>query len=101
MNAKRFLIGVGVGAALSYTGVVAAVVVSASNGTTAPPSRPPAVEASYSHEVLQADAWMTQGMSSPGAATMPNDAQRKRSSDPAYVAALEQHQAQIDRMLAR
>lgn len=99
MSAKRFLVGFGVSVTLFYASAV--VVVAAKNDTTSGPSRPPAVQTNYSHQQLQSDAWMTQGMSSPQASTMPNDAQRQRSSDPAYVVALEQHQEQIDRMLAR
>jgi hypothetical protein len=60
----------------------------------------------YSHELLQQDAEMTQRMSTP-AADGPmqsggvRDTQLDHSQDPAFVRALEQHQADIDRMLAR
>lgn len=60
----------------------------------------------YSHELLQRDADMTQRMSAPDA-TGPmqsgqvRDAQLDHSQDPAFVGALEEHQADIDRMLAR
>ncbi len=59
----------------------------------------------YSHEDLQSDANMTQQMSTPNANTDSqyhgNDAQLERSQHQGYVRALEQHQADIDRMLAR
>ena len=70
-----------------------------------PPSRRPTTGASYSHDQLQGDANMTQQMSTPNAATgsqtHARDGQLARSQDPGYLAALEQHQADIDRMLAR
>lgn len=59
----------------------------------------------YPHEDLQSDANMTQQMSTPNANTDSqyhgNDAQLERSQNPGYVRVLEQHQADIDRMLAR
>jgi hypothetical protein len=72
------------------------------------PSRPatrPAVVAGFSHDQLQRDADMTQQMSAPSANTGSqahrNDGQLDRSQSPGYVEALEQHQADIDRMLAQ
>ena len=61
---------------------------------------------SYSHEQLQRDAGMTQQMSVPNASGpmeqyQTRDPQLDRAQDPAYVGALEQHQRDIDRMLAR
>jgi hypothetical protein len=76
---------------------------------SAPPSRrtttPPSV-AVTNHGQLQLDADMTQRMSTPNAAGPMQagkirDAQLAHSSDPAFVARLEQHQREIDRMLAR
>ena len=68
-----------------------------------PVPRGPAVVSS--HETLQNDADMTQRMSTPnadtGSAAHRGDAQLERSQSPGYVQALEQHQAQIDQMLAR
>lgn len=65
----------------------------------------PASTSGYSHELLQSDAYMTQQMSAPNANTdsqsHAGDAQLDRSQNPGYVAALEHHQADIDRMLAR
>lgn len=60
----------------------------------------------YSHELLQRDATMTQRMSTPNAdGPMQRgevyDAQLDHSQSPGFVRALEQHQADIDRMLAR
>lgn len=59
----------------------------------------------YSHELLQSDANMTQQMSDPNADTGRqnhlNDPQLSRSTDEDYLRLLEQHQADIDRMLAR
>jgi hypothetical protein len=69
-------------------------------GATSPPS----VTATYSHEVLQRDADMTQQMSAPSANTSAqlhrDDEQLVRSQDPAYLRGLEQHQAGLDQMLA-
>ena len=75
---------------------------------TGTPGTPPSSSGSsgYSHELLQQDAEMTQRMSTP-AADGPmqsggvRDTQLDHSQDPAFVRALEQHQADIDRMLAR
>jgi hypothetical protein len=68
---------------------------------------PNSASGAYSHEVLQRDAEMTQRMSTPNAdgpmqrGTV-RDAQLEHSQeDPAFVGALEQHQADIDRMLGR
>lgn len=68
-------------------------------------SKPPASStATYTHEMLQSDADMTQQMSAPSANTSSqahrHDAQLARSQNPAYVDALEQHQAALDQMLA-
>ena len=68
-------------------------------------SKPPAsISATYSHEVLQSDADMTQQMSAPSANTSAqfhrDDQQLVRTENSAYLRALEQHQAGIDRMLA-
>ena len=58
-----------------------------------------------SHEQLQNDTSMTQRMSTPNAHTdrqnHRTDEQLQRSRDAGYLAALEQHQGDIDRMLAR
>lgn len=85
------------------------------SGTTRPPAtsdlaqpsgatRPPA-NSGYSHDDLQRDAEMTQRMSMPNANTgsqvHAGDAQLQHSQSAGYVAALEQHQADIDQMLAR
>ena len=57
------------------------------------------------HEQLQIDAFMIEQMSTPNAATgrqnHRTDQQLERSRDPGYLAALEEHQADTDRMLAR
>ena len=68
-------------------------------------SKPPAsISATYSHEVLQSDADMTQQMSAPGANTSSQfhreDGQLARSQRPGYVQALEAHQAGLAQMLA-
>lgn len=87
--------------------VVAMVVVGVSERANEPsPSTPPAVVSGYSHEALQPDADMTQQMSAPNANTdaqfHTSDGQLDRSkNNPAYVRALEQHQRDADRMLAR
>jgi len=63
-------------------------------------------DSGYSHELLQRDSDMTQRMSTPQAdgamqRGLVRDAQLDHSQDPGFVGALEQHQADIDRMLAR
>lgn len=69
------------------------------------PSSAPRAVSSYSHDQLQRDATMTQQMSTPNANTDSqyhgNDGQLDRSQSASYVAALEQHRADIDRILAR
>lgn len=61
--------------------------------------------ATYSHDQLRRDANMTQQMSTPnpntGSQYHANDGQLDRSQNAGYVAALEQHQADIDQMLGR
>ena len=61
--------------------------------------------AAYSHNELQRAADMTQQMSTPAANTgstyHAGDEQLQRSSSVAYLRAVEQHQTDIDRMLAR
>jgi len=80
---------------------VAVFVVAARTGPTAT-----SAPTGYPHAQLQADLQMTQQISAPGASgPMSNgavaDDQLRRSQDPAYVAALEAHQRQTDRMLGR
>lgn len=58
------------------------------------------------HAQMQLDIEMTQRMSTPIAfgpmqGGLVRDSQLQRSRDPGYVLALERHQADIDRMLAR
>jgi hypothetical protein len=69
------------------------------------PSNTPDTYTGYTHEELQLDANMTQRMSVANANTdsqiHSRDPQLVRSQDPNYVRALEQHQADVDRMLAR
>lgn len=59
----------------------------------------------FSHEQLQNDTSMTESMSTPNAHTdrqnHRTDRQLESSQDPGYLAALERHQTDIDRMLAR
>lgn len=60
----------------------------------------------YSDDLLQADVWMTEGMSTPNAdGPMQGgrvvDEQLVRSQDPRFVRDLEAHRAEIDRMIAR
>ena len=101
---KRSVVVMGVSlASLLTVGVITAPDDEPGDG----PSRRPGAGAvaGYSHDQLQGDANMTEQMSTPNAATASQshtrDAQLARSQDPGYVAALEQHQADIDRMLAR
>ena len=61
---------------------------------------------SISHELLQRDVEMTQRMSTPAAdgpmqRGLAPDSQLGHARNPGFVQALEQHQADIDRMLAR
>lgn len=87
-----------------FLGSVVALQVFYATDDTGPVPRGPAVVSS-SHETLQNDADMTQRMSTPnadtGSAAHRSDAQLERSQSSGYVRALEQHQAQIDQMLAR
>jgi hypothetical protein len=57
------------------------------------------------HEQLRIDSFMIEQMSTPNAETgrqnHRRDQQLESSRDPGYLAALERHQADIDRMLAR
>ena len=55
----------------------------------------------FSHSQLEADRIMTQRMGTQAQMPMGSDGMLARSSDPAYVRALEQHSAEIDRMLGR
>lgn len=55
----------------------------------------------FSHSQLEADRIMTQRMGTQAQMPMSFDGMLRRSSDPAYVRALEQHNAEIDRMLGR
>lgn len=55
----------------------------------------------FSHSQLEADRIMTQRMGAQAQMPMGSDGMLVRSSDPAYVRALEQHSAEIDRMLGR
>lgn len=58
------------------------------------------------HDTLQRDALMTQRMAAPNAAGpmftgQVQDDQLTHSQNPGFIRALEEHQAEIDRMLAR
>ena len=90
--------------AVAFLGLVITVgVVSGPDDTTNGRSSGPA--AVYSHNELQRAANMTQQMSTPNANTdsqyHAGDEQLQRSSSTGYVRAVEQHQADIDRRLAR
>ncbi|QGG96262.1 hypothetical protein [Actinomarinicola tropica] len=98
MNAERTFKRLAVFAGLFFTGIIALGLANEPQGGSAVPARP---APSYSHEVLQQDALMTQQMSTPNAPVHRNDAQLGRSQDPGYVRAFEQHQEDIDRMLAQ
>lgn len=54
-----------------------------------------------SHSQLEADRIMTQRMGTQALVPMGSSGMLLRSGDPAYVRALEQHSAEIDRMLGR
>lgn len=70
------------------------------------PSETPTVTTSAGPDLLAEDAFMTQQMSTPNASGPMQDGRiqepmLQRSQDAGYVRALEQHHADIDRMLAR
>lgn len=97
---KRLLI-----VALGFVGLMITVgVLSGPDDPTG--GRPSSPAVVYSHDELQRAANMTQQMSTPNANTgspyHAGDEQLQRSlSNAGYVRAVEQHQADIDRMLAR
>ena len=89
--------------------VMGAIFVSTGLAAESPPTPirapAPAVPAA-DHTQLQVDSDMTQRMSTPNASGAMQDGkvtdpQLTHSSNPAFVAQLEQHQQDIDRMLAR
>lgn len=90
--------------ALFFGSVIALAVATEPDARPAPASS--TTVGGYSHELLQRDADMTQRMSLPTAdgamqrGQVP-DAQLDHSRSASFVRALEQHQADIDRMLAR
>lgn len=104
MDEGRFLKRLAIGSTVLVGSLIAV-------GVTSDPSDRPAPRlavssSSYSHELLQRDAEMTQRMASPGAdgpmqRGQTADDQLAHAHDRAFVGALEQHQADIDRMLAR
>ena len=69
------------------------------------PNPPSVASVAYNHELVQIDANMTQQMSVANADTArqnhQNDPQLRRSTDENYLRQLEQHLADIDKMLAR
>lgn len=92
-------------AALFFASVIALGVATQPDDRSGPSDRP-AATSRYSHDELQRSADMTQRMSGPdantGHAVHSTDEQLQRSQqDPGYVGELEQHQADLDRMLAR
>ena len=121
---KRFLVGLAL-----WSGLVVGISVSTSD--TAPPARgapaavtttpttetssphltpaattPVASSPADDHDNLQRDAEMTQRMSAPNASGpmftgQIRDPQLDHSRNPAFIKALEEHQADIDQMLAR
>jgi hypothetical protein len=91
---------------LSTLGLFVALLVAAAAASTPDDtSRPAPVAASYTHAQLQPSANMTEQMSGPsvqtGSQVHRGDPQFELSQNPAYVAALEQHERDVDRMLAR
>ena len=96
---KRLLI---VAAAFFGLLITVGIVAGPDDGTTGRSSRP---AADYSHDELQPAANMTQQMSTPNAQTdaryHAGDEQLQRSQGAGYVQTVEQHQADVDRMLGR
>ncbi len=77
-----------------------------SKNVTSAPTAPVASSPVGNHDGLQRDAEMTQRMSAPNASGpmftgQIRDPQLDHSQDPAFIKALEEHQADIDQMLAR
>lgn len=98
---KRLLF---VGIAFFGSVITVGAVTTPDDQTNGPAARPAAVSR-YSHDELQRAANMTDQMSAPSAntgsaAAHADDEQLQRSQDPGYLGALEQHQADLDRMLA-
>lgn len=104
MNPERVLKRLSAVAVLFFGSVIVVAAASEPDELSGTSARPPATS-EYSHNDLQLDATMTQQMSAPNANTDSQihvgDPQQRRSQRPGYVSALEQHQANIDRMLAR
>jgi hypothetical protein len=104
MDAERALWRLLIGAVALFGALIAVGVVTAPDDAAGGRSST-AVVSSYSHDELQPAADMTQQMSSPNANTgsqhHTRDEQLERSRSVGYVRALERHQADIDRMLAR
>ena len=105
MDTNRAMRRLKFSAAAFFASVITLGAFTAPDGTPDRPAPAPGPASSYSHDQLQRDARMTQQMSTPNANTgsqyHANDGQLDRSQSAGYVAALETHQADIDRMLAR
>jgi hypothetical protein len=109
---KRLLVGL-----VLWSALVVGISVSTSNGAPPAPASPAAVTSTPTtgtvasspaddHDGLQRDAEMTQRMSAPNASGpmftgQIRDPQLDHSQNPAFIKALEEHQADIDQMLAR
>jgi hypothetical protein len=121
---KRLLVGLVV-----WSGLLVGISVSTSDGSRPAPASPAAVTSTPTtgapsttvrstptapvasspvddHDDLQRDAEMTQRMSAPNASGSMfsgqiRDPQLDHSRNPAFIKALEEHQADIDQMLAR
>lgn len=121
---KRLLVGLAL-----WSGLVVGISVSTSDGAPPAPASPATVTATPmtgtpfknvtsaptapvassrvdDHDNLQRDAEMTQRMSAPDASGpmftgQIRDPQLDHSQNPAFIKALEEHQADIDQMLAR
>ena len=105
MDANRALKRLLIVAVVLVGSMVTVGLVSGPGDTTSGPSTRPAEGPGYSHNELQRAADMTQQMSTPNANTdsqyHAGDEQLERSQSTGYVQAVEQHQADIDRMLGR
>lgn len=121
---KRLLVSLAL-----WSGLVVGISVSTSDGAPPAPPSPAAVTSTLTtgtpsarvtsaatapvasspvddHDTLQRDAEMTQRMSAPNASGpmftgQIRDPQLDHSQNPAFIKALEEHQADIDQMLAR
>lgn len=105
MDSERTFMKLMVAVVVFFGSVAAIGAMSTSEDGAGTPPGGASTGSGYTHEELQNAASMTQQMSAPDANTGSpghnGDEQLARSGSPGYVRAVEQHQADIDRMLAK